>query len=774
MSSYPTQAGIFERFGEGVSRFAHLMRRAGVRAYRSVQSGGLVKAHAQAAPLEPAVWPADPEIHYHLHFKPYIALNIGFDPQPMLREALSVRDRFVAHRYGKSEQGESGRWMSLALQARGGDYRKTEYDGNDAIPYALTEIADRCPATMAFLEGLTDIAQCGRIRFMLLEPGGIIPVHHDYEDKLWPAGLAVNISLNMPEGCHFYADARPDGTHTKYTVQVPFADSGSVMLFNNAKYHHLVNDSAVPRIHIIFHGPLRYPASRILADARKQNDLHAESDVLRAILWKRVQLGESIGSDEALTKALLHARRIVGMWPDHIRLLIVDTVIGDNEALRSECLHRITAASVYPLAYEIMKPEDVDAWLAAHEGAGISHVVIVGSGTFIQKGEDFVLGVFSTISEMCKHGAPVAGHLIDRMKQYDNLPYLHEQFVVLDVELWKACGRPKFGAMYSTEVQRTFPGYRPSDEQIHDDYTPQWIAADPQCPPQRGLTWWGTRVIAAAIEHNKKVINVPDELRTAKRFAYPNVESHPDLNAIRQVIDETLTYIHNWVYCFNTEENDIPHVPGFEPDRVISVAAGLKWIAILRQYERPGVVPELVLADYSALGIQYVEAMLHASTYDELVNVIAEYSHRNPSYHLSVDEIRAGLDAFIASIFSGSMEAFFTLKRGIARWQTSVGDFVLEPNRVLQHIDPRQRTIFWHSNAWNSHAVLYKLSPQEIEDNYLSFLRHVKNRLGLRAFRRRQAHLAIFGESFRNVHTLLTDGNASAFSGDEREWDEIE
>jgi len=46
--------------------------------------------------------------------------------------------------------------------------------------------------------------------------------------------------------------------------------------------------------------------------------------------------------------------------------------------------------------------------------------------------------------------------------------------------------------------------------------------------------------------------------------------------------------------------------------------------------------------------------------------------------------------------------------------------------------------------------------------------------LGLRAFRRRQAHLAIFGESFRNVHTLLTDGNASAFSGDEREWDEIE
>src|SRR5262249_4998892 len=161
-------------------------------------------------------------------------------------------------------------------------------------------------------------------------------------------------------------------------------------------------------------------------------------------LWKRVQLGESVVSDEALTKALLHTRRIVGMWADHIGLLIVDTVIGDDEALRSECLHRITAASLYPLAYEIRKPADVDAWLEAHESAGISHVVIVGSGTFVRKGEDFVLGVFSTISEMCREDAPLAGHLIDRMKKYDNLPYLHEQFVVLDVAMWKACGRPKF------------------------------------------------------------------------------------------------------------------------------------------------------------------------------------------------------------------------------------------------------------------------------------------------------------------------------------------
>jgi hypothetical protein len=732
-----------------------------------------LSADLHAATLEPAVWPADAEIHYHLHFKPYIALSMRFDPRPMLREALSLRDQFVPHRYGKEEQSGAGRWLSLALQARGGDYRRTEHDSSDASPYALTEIADQCPATLEFLAQVTDIGQCGRIRFMLLEPGAIIPVHRDYEDKLWPAGLAVNISLNMPEGCRFYADTRSDGTHTKYTVQVPFSDSGSVMLFNNAKYHHLVNDSAVPRIHIIFHGPLRYPPSRILADARTQNDLHTETDVLGAILWKRVELGECLGPDEALTNVLLHARRIVGMWPDHIRLLIVDTVLGDDEALRNECLYRITAASLYPLAYEIMKPADVDAWLAAHEDADISHVVIVGSGTFVQKGEDFVLAVFRTISEMFREGAPLAGHLIDRMKGYGNLPYLHEQLVVLDVAMWKACGRPRFGAMYAADMPTEFPGYGSSDAQVHDDYTPRAIAADSEGPRQTGLAWWGTGVIAAALEHDKKVVNVPDALRAAKRFAYPNVESHAELDEVRELVRQTLKHIHNWVYCFNTEAAEIPALPDFEPDRVISVAAGLKWIAILQQYERPDGLPDIVFADYSQLAVQYVDAILRAGTYEELVNTIVDFSHRNPSYQLSLDEVRATLHDFIASTFSGDPEGFLAFKRRIDRWQTCVGDFVLEPDRVLQHIDPGQRTIFWHSNAWNSHAALYKLNPPEIEDNYTQLLRQVRDRLGLRAFRRRGSHLALFGESIRNVHTMLTDGNAGACSVDEREWDEI-
>src|SRR5262249_17622552 len=201
---------------------------------------------------------------------------------------LALMDLFVGHRYGKGGDAETGRWMSLALQARGGDCRNTESSQGESRPYALTEIADRCPHTMRFLKGLTDFGQCGRVRFMLLEPGAGVPVHHDFDDNFFPVGLAVNISLNMPQGCKFYADTRPDGTSTPYTVEVPFADSGTVMLFNNSKYHRLVNESAVPRMHMIFHGPLRYSNDRIIADARRQNELHSDFDVLRAILWKKI------------------------------------------------------------------------------------------------------------------------------------------------------------------------------------------------------------------------------------------------------------------------------------------------------------------------------------------------------------------------------------------------------------------------------------------------------------------------------------------------------
>src|SRR5690606_17090047 len=132
-------------------------------------------------------------------------------------------------------------------------YTKTQYHTSYSYEgdtqYLNTIFAELCPETMSFLNTITDVSKCERVRFMMLEPGASINVHRDSKDR--DVSLAVNISLNMPEGCEFFAQLNPDGSSNDHTVKLPFKNDGSVLLFNNAKYHRVINNSDVPRIHII-------------------------------------------------------------------------------------------------------------------------------------------------------------------------------------------------------------------------------------------------------------------------------------------------------------------------------------------------------------------------------------------------------------------------------------------------------------------------------------------------------------------------------------------
>jgi len=162
-----------------------------------------------------ARWPFDPEIFYHLDLVPFIDLNFEFDPTEMLAEANNLIQHFVVHRenYQESENGERG-WKSLGLRTFNGDPSKTEYhttyDPNATKDkYKNTSFLNQCPKTLEFLNKITNIDECDRIRFMLLAPGTKILPHRDSQNR--DVSLAVNISLNMPEECFFNCDIESDG-----------------------------------------------------------------------------------------------------------------------------------------------------------------------------------------------------------------------------------------------------------------------------------------------------------------------------------------------------------------------------------------------------------------------------------------------------------------------------------------------------------------------------------------------------------------------------------
>ena len=103
------------------------------------------------------------------------------------------------------------------------------------------------------------------------------------------------------------------------------------------------------------------------------------------------------------------------------------------------------------------------------------------------------------------------------------LPYLHEQFLILDMRLWREqLGFQAIAVPYSTSIR--FPAYISSDEKVNGEkYTPLWIEATSL--PRLNLTlsqeFFGTGLIAASLELGIRVVNVPLALRLSKGFIYP-------------------------------------------------------------------------------------------------------------------------------------------------------------------------------------------------------------------------------------------------------------
>jgi len=250
--------------------------------------------HAEGPDYARRARAAEAELDAHLEHTPFVDLGIEFDHAGAFAEAMALFDRFVVYQSDPT-YGVTG-WRGLALQALDGDASRVATTDDDAgvyedqSRYRLTDVAELCPITMSLLERLFVLDQCRTVSFLLLEPGAQIHVHIDGVGP--PVMRSVNVALNMPSGCRLVIDANPDGSDHPYTRTVPFRD-GSAFLMNVAKYHYVVNDSAVPRIHVVARGALRIPVLELLARAEAQDGMVGLSAVSAALEVKRRTLGET-------------------------------------------------------------------------------------------------------------------------------------------------------------------------------------------------------------------------------------------------------------------------------------------------------------------------------------------------------------------------------------------------------------------------------------------------------------------------------------------------
>lgn len=687
------------------------------------------------------------EILKHLELNPYLRIPMEFDHQACYQEALAAADQFVEHRNYKTHSDGSPKWKSLALRALDGDHTKTlyhkDYGVNSDPNYQMTEMAERFPETLSFLNQLTDIQQCERIRFMLLEPHAKIDVHTDA-----PGGRAVvacNVALNMPEGCEFLMETNPDGSLNSFSKKVPFVD-GSVMLVNVAKYHFVENKSDIPRVHMIVHGPLKMSQDDLIQIARRENDIADEKDLVTAINLKRALQGLDL-SDEDLQEWLhytLNTDRI------HKRLKIIVLKSDTSDESDDESL-RMTVASLFPLQHKVVKQSDLDTTLAAMKWESNTHVAVVKAGHYIGNCYRFVYETFRMIGQMTKNDAPLAAHLLYGGRQFPT-PQIHDQFFILDLSAWTAAGQPSFNRLSMETAPSPFEASR---DHIHDDYTPCWIKRGAGKEILNGKIGFGTYVLNTLLDRHSQIINVSRELRAQKIYTYPEKENSSELKQVRRILDDRFQFEKKKVYAFNNEPRNAVSIHTFKPQTLLSVAAGFKPMALCAQY--PTLLEpyaKIHFLDFSSKSLRYEADLSKCRDFSQVKKTIAPYWTKDMPLPLS-----EALDAELSMAFKDDSDLLFRSLHKMREASFEECNFYSQAEDILARIEKGKPALFWHSNAFNNNLSFFSYSKTQIDRIYQALIDKIQNKIGGRVFTHKWHREVIFTDStLDSILMVMTDG----------------
>jgi hypothetical protein len=191
---------------------------------------------------------------------PSLKLDIDVPNELMEQEALSLLHEFVKHR-GEDHPG----WKSLVIHGYDkhttDDWSSKAYSFTEKPIYDWTEISEQCPVTKEWLNSVWNYERYDRVRFMLLEPGGFIRPHKDFEIRKL---AAYNISINNPDGVEFMME---DAGLIPWTP-------GDARAIDIGRIHSVRHLGSEPRIHMIIHGA---PGPQHIETVCRSYDLLLES-----------------------------------------------------------------------------------------------------------------------------------------------------------------------------------------------------------------------------------------------------------------------------------------------------------------------------------------------------------------------------------------------------------------------------------------------------------------------------------------------------------------
>lgn len=225
------------------------------------------------------------ELKAHLQLVPYLDTGVAFDAGELLTEALAVTKEFKDHRPDYQISSYGCGWRDFVIIEPPNPFLAPSDESSYNQGTSLTTSIGKCVKTLHALSRIVDLDRCMRVRYVVLEGGARIKPHRDTVQN---PKTVIHLPLNAPNGCHFLTDLDGAGNAWSGSATIPFKP-GRVYLVNVGTLHAVQNHSCVSRIHIIVEGPLLISEVELLKCARAQNKIYSATQLVSALLEKRLK-----------------------------------------------------------------------------------------------------------------------------------------------------------------------------------------------------------------------------------------------------------------------------------------------------------------------------------------------------------------------------------------------------------------------------------------------------------------------------------------------------
>lgn len=380
---------------------------------------------------------------------------------------------------------------------------------------------------------------------------------------------------------------------------------------------------------------------------------------------------------------------------------------------------------------------------------GFAWAVVVAAGNFLAN----QTLITDTIAHAQAENSPMACHILDRGGYY----HLHPQWFALDLQAWTAVGQPAFEEQPGPVTFTTRKTQRDANN-VHDDYTPWWLAPESQelVEYTSDCQYTGIMVVAEFIRAGHRITNIPNEIRKKKNYCYPD-HAHSEIvkliadknyepsdvavwwfsHAIRQITKN----LDIGYYVLNTEKLVDPTLMKNRPlDCFVGVCGGIKPACIVGNANFVDNT-RVYLFDISVAAIEWQKYLLAKwnGDFDVFESLWQQFQSENPDYsplYLSHQSIDANIDWNLnnAGLTRDNFMAIWTKYKGMTHTFIHL-DLMSEDaiDRILEITN--QSTLgsyLWTSNVFVMDYLMFFKTRQwmyDKSDSFVNDLRHKTTKL---------------------------------------------